>query len=781
MPTGGLTSTASATIMSTVKILDINPGSDGDGRKWPKHSYKHNDEHYKERIATNYWIKDLPGGPDDNVVYRLNKLPAGYGGFEKLRPDGKTIDYFLYGHPNGRFDSLKKFYPHFKHLMDYGDSHGCPCDLCAGGPAAKRAGGGVAAGSRNESERSSSPPRQSQYFAGQNQPTAGATNSISAFQSKGRGRPPKHAPAPEPGVRKRFDAEGTPDVYETMITKLKEAEPGQTIDMLIEEHMSPDWRSGISMTKDLFKDWQQLPHYVPRLGETVLFIRTNDSDDTSTAGKQLDERKWEAGVITQMPKESISEEDLFSDVGKEQGVNYSGFRVEPLSDPGTDNKPYASQHKYVPLHLIRPFVFWRDCLKDLPETDWHPTIWHALTVMSSLCVVGRYRFRGVWPNATVFCQGVYIGSELITVGDVVSLLPRPHEQTGGVVTDVMEVTAIRLRFVNLDLEDDDMWPDPAVPYQTSLHISGRVYTLDPSRSFDGVGSSPIDPTLNITLSRLSESGLWYHYSDPSKSTVRIEVPYTRILSRCFDSAASGKRSTPATLSKAKEREFDISTGLKGLVDARQYSQEHDKRIKREEGRSWFWADTRTEQLDLHEVNGRFVGEKRERAPQDLRKWRAALKALDGKKGAVEALQAAKKEEEKVERKSSRFTSSAYSMVAASRQHATESPVTTDAENLGTGSQDEMEEDEDEDHEDQDSDEDQNDEFHDAMEVDEDDADVPVAIRKEMARPSQTQQTPRPKPQEVISLIDSDDEEDRTTNQLAEELAKKIRTNDPRQR
>ena len=44
-----------------VQILDISPGSDGDGRKWPKHHYERNDDYFLERVATDKWIHDKGG------------------------------------------------------------------------------------------------------------------------------------------------------------------------------------------------------------------------------------------------------------------------------------------------------------------------------------------------------------------------------------------------------------------------------------------------------------------------------------------------------------------------------------------------------------------------------------------------------------------------------------------------------------------------------------------------------------------------------------------------
>lgn len=775
---------------SIIRTLEINPGSDGDGRKWPKHGYIRNDDYYKERIATNHWAKDIPGGPEPSVIYHLNKLPNGYAGFERVRPDGERTDYFLYGHPNGRFDSVKKFYPHFKHLMDYGGSQGCSCELCmaGNGNGKKCTTGAVTADSRNESERSTTPPQRARFFTAQKQDSnVPAPSLISPFQAKPRGRPPKHGrpqqKPPERDKRRPVDSEGTLDIYDSMVAKLKEAESGDVVDMPIEEQMSPDWRSGNTLSKHLFKEWQLMPRYVPRIGEIVLFVRKLNAGETiawnastqtfrrmNQASKEwLEQPKWEAGVVTQMPQEAVLNQDLVTDEDKEQSVIYSGFRVEPLSEPGKDHKPYTKQHKHVPLHLIRPLVYWQECLQGVAERDCHPSIWHALTVMSSFCVVGRYRFKGIWPNATIFCRGVYIGSELITVGDVVRLLPRHRKQRGDAVTDVMAVTAIRLRFVNLDLEEDDMSPVPVLPYQTCLHISGRVYTLDPSRSFDGVGKVPIDPKSDTLPAGLSESAPWYHYSDPRKSAARIEVPYTRILGRCFEDSAinawfrlqldvlplSSAKPVNTEPIIVKEGETEISRGLRGLADARQYSQKNDKRIKSEEGKTWFWADTRIEQLDLHELNGWYVGVKHERTQEDLRKWRTTLKALDGKKGALEEYHAARKarEAEKVKKENSQLSSSAYGMVAASRQAGTESPSATDAEKIEEGE---------------------------AMDLDEEPEDAQISSDGEEDDASGPERIAQ-KEIEVITLSGSEAEDERATDQLAGELAKNIRANDPRLR
>ena len=637
------------------QILPITPGSDGDGRKWPKHHYDRNDDYFKERIATDKWIHDLPGGAQSGVIYKLDKLPGGYAGFQRTRPDSKHVDRYIYGHPNGQFRSLNEFYPHFKHLMDHGGPVGCTCKLCVNGSSrpkgkpstAKATGSGYISEASGDQGSSNKP-----------------VNLIAPFRPGSRLNEEQWRPQ----KRKLNDVEGVPDIYEELIQRLKNAGPEESLDEPITERMSPDWRVGNVRTKEHVDELLQLPRYAPRPGEVVLYDdglkdgQTIAWDHKGQGFKRqelssrswLASARWKVGVVTQIPREQISEQDLITDEHKESAVNGTGFTIQLLSKPADENKSFSEHLKYVPLHAIRPFYLWQDCLKGVSERDWHPTVQHALTIASSFCVIARYRFRGVWPNATVFARGVYLGPELILVGDTVRLTPKKNEQRMDNVTDVMVVTAIRLRFVNLDMEDDDMAPElPGLPYQTCLHFSGRVFTLDPKRSFDGVGKVPIDAESDVLPVGIATYGQWYHYSDPEQTSARTELPYTRILGRCVEGTAPAtwfkNEVNPPSLSAlqavngkgkaAVRNEGDkskLTRGLEGTLEARAYSQKSDKRIKSQKGKTWYWADTRVDQLDLHEVNQRDVGTKnRERTKGHMAKWKAALKAIDGKKGAIQ--------------------------------------------------------------------------------------------------------------------------------------------------
>lgn len=750
-----------------VKILQINNAGDGDGRKWPKHTLIRNDAYYQEKIAE-LWIKDLPEGPQPGVTYRLNRLPNGYAGFEKARPDSKHVDRYIYGHSNGQFRSLTEFYPHFKFLMDYGNAFGCECKLCTGG--------GSKSKTKAPKSTGHSGPRSSRTIPRNSAPTP-------AFNSSSR----SDSDAPQRLKRKLVDVENTPDIYDLMIEKLN-VDRDVEVDEWIEERMSPDWRTTASTSAGLLKSWQSLPKYVPRVGEVVLFVRRLGEDEVIAWSEDeqtfqrfnkvrqewLDCPKWEAGVISQMPQEDVVEQDLIDDTLKEQSVNESGFRIEPLSEIGSERKAFTKQYKYVPLHLIRPFTLWSECMTGIERSDWHPSITHALAMASSFCLIGRYRFKGKWPNATVFCRGAYIGPELIMVGDPVTLTPHPSDPQDA-VKDAMVITAIRLRFVNLDLDHTGLLTPPVdAPYQTSLHITGKVFTLDPTRSFDGVGKVPIDPNSDVIASGLSDYGPWYHVHDPREHDTRLEIPFTRVLSRCQEASASRgwfeDVTTPSpeptkragASAPAGDEGVNISHGSEGIRQARKYSAAKDPRIRREEGKSWFWADTRIEQLDLHEINSTSVGVRDiERTKGHITKLRTALKAMDGKTSAIVQHRAAKKQKEAQEIVKAE---SSYGMVAASAQLDTEAQSPTG----DAGEEDGREgfETKDVGSDDQDRSNDQTD----AMDVDEPESGAQQATGM-MASAHISG---------AIDLTsDSEDSDDVETNRRAAQLAMSMRTNNAR--
>lgn len=584
-------------------VVPIRPGSDGDATHQPDHSTHTLVDPptlYLEKIAS-LWMESrgeaLPG-----VRYMLDKLPAGYTLYQKPRiGTPKHIDKWLFGHPTHKyFDSPNRFFPHFKHLMENGgDNIGCICTVC------QTKGGGripsIAAGSIAKQKGKSKLLR----------PDADAT---------------------------RVDDEGTPDVYRNLIDKLKRT---GSVDEPIKETMSLDWRAEQKLLPAMLAKISSQPAWVPRMAEIVLFVkkigpgeeicRDNKSGEYKIYNHKMQNYtgfpRWEAGVIGQPAAEAVSIEDLVVETGKEFQVNYSGFRVEPLPSPNDNNKTLSKQYKYVPLHHTRPFVFWREFLNHIPEDEWHPTIKHAFTVMSSFSLLDKYKFKGTWPSASISCRGIFIGSELILVGDVVRLMPTSENS---LCTDVLQISAIKLKLSNVDRANDNDY-DEGHPYNSAVHISGKGFTLDPSHSASGGQLTVNNGTESHFPNSIDGYEKWYPRHNLTKEMV---IPFNRILGRCFEAEAMILW-FPQTQSHESGNNLapDLNEGLSGIYQARKYSSQHDKRIS--DGKRWFWGDSRTDALDLETLNGQEVG--RHDTNRDPNKWRKLIKIIEGFANAEEKI------------------------------------------------------------------------------------------------------------------------------------------------
>ena len=433
------------------------------------------------------------------------------------------------------------------------------------------------------------------------------------------GRPPKWTPAG------KVDTEGNPDVYRTLIDKLQEE---KTLDEPVKEPLSMDWRAERDLMSAMFQRLANQPYWTPRVGEIVLFIRMIGTtqeicyDNSCNQFRIYDSSqaafigfpRWEAGIVGQASQEDLQLNDLVHEKGRKVNITYSGFRVEAFPDPNSNEKPDSKQYKYVPLHHTRPFVFWQDYLRSVPEKLWHPTIKNALTVMSTVSLVEKYHFRGTWPEAELSCRGMFIGSEFLVRGDLVRLMPK---ERNGLVEDVLQITSIKLVFSNLNKASRDDY-DEGHPYNTAIHVIGTAYTTNPARAARDAMDAEMSngPLLNVVFGykRL------YRMHGTNQS---LRIPFKRIMGRCFEAKAMMSWFPPVR--KVQHNVAMLGAGAEGISDARTYSSKTYLRIK--EGRSWFWADTRVEALDLGSFNAQEVGRYDEDREPD--RWRTCIRVMDG--------------------------------------------------------------------------------------------------------------------------------------------------------
>lgn len=422
------------------------------------------------------------------------------------------------------------------------------------------------------------------------------------------------------------DSEGTPDVFKSAVVRLKLA---GSVDKNISEPASMDWRAERPVLDEYLETLDILPSYLPRLGELVLWTpdfqgelvwneKTQSIQIYSPTDDQCGEKpQWRAGVVGQIPTEETALNDLVENTNKKWGLNYSGFRVETLPDPNGSDKSYSLHYSYVPLKCVKPFNAFELFLQGTPREKLHPSIENAMTVMSSFNLVDKYRFRGEWPNASIYSRGIFLGAEFIVLGDAVRLKPKGYRAGETVqhshVVDVMVVKEIRLELIQCD--EDPRSKQLAEKYQ--VRISGKLYTPDIERAQTSNSGQPARALASHEVMDVFNSagmggyGKWYELHSGSL----VDISQDMLLGRCFEPDAM----------KLLFNSLSLSYDLQGVVRAREYSRQVDERIP--EGKKWFWGDFRTQTLAIDSLNGEDVGHYSE--TRDVKMWRANLKIVDG--------------------------------------------------------------------------------------------------------------------------------------------------------
>lgn len=71
-------------------VVTIPVWNDSDGQHAPSKDRNRNDGYFEERLGE-LWMKER-GQAQPGVVYRLDRLPTGYSGWEKRRGESKHVD-----------------------------------------------------------------------------------------------------------------------------------------------------------------------------------------------------------------------------------------------------------------------------------------------------------------------------------------------------------------------------------------------------------------------------------------------------------------------------------------------------------------------------------------------------------------------------------------------------------------------------------------------------------------------------------------------------------------
>ncbi|KAL8994131.1 MAG: hypothetical protein Q9188_007156, partial [Gyalolechia gomerana] len=506
----------------------------------------------------------------------------------------KIQSTWLYGHPSKKlFDSPYQFYPHWKFLLNYGSGESCKCKLCNSTSINRKA--------RQRTNRGSS---------------------SSSIAPKSRGPPPFQ--------KGPVDEEGTPDVYSSLFTLLRNE---KTLKRKIEERASLDWRAEKPLVDKFVCSIPLQASFLPRQGEVVLYLRPTSSPlelrqdleschvrvyDPRTDSYKDSPPQWLAGIVTQVPVSSPTVSSLYPSsasstpisniIPSEPSLNASGYRISPLPSVNSSNKLLSKQQTYTSLHLIRPFSLQSHILAGIPPSLLHESITNALTASATISMIDRHSFSGTWPHASVHSRGIFIGPEAYWLGDTVLLL---HEDPslGESITEIMHILDIVTTFHSLQPSESDGAVTGNECKRISVELHGEVYTTNPVRAFPRAPIPVQHPT-----PRMRAYGHWFHLDQPGDVWA---APFPRILSRLYEKEALLAWLPHTTKTPHSPPSILLDLGRESVLSARRLAANTDERILDaadtvdvdggQRQKEWFWAEYRAEALDLRSVAGKEVG------------------------------------------------------------------------------------------------------------------------------------------------------------------------------
>lgn len=129
-------------------ILPTHHYSDGTCEVCTRPNATRNDVYLQERLLAQmirepFYLAMVPAGYTPDYPH----MPGGYSCWQRPRDNNSShIDYFVYGHPNGYFDSFPKFWVHFDHMQRSGTTAGCQCVRCV--PRKRKQSGRASSGRR---------------------------------------------------------------------------------------------------------------------------------------------------------------------------------------------------------------------------------------------------------------------------------------------------------------------------------------------------------------------------------------------------------------------------------------------------------------------------------------------------------------------------------------------------------------------------------------------------------------------------------------------------------
>ena len=244
----------------------------------------------------------------------------------------------------------------------------------------------------------------------------------------------------------------------------------------------------------------------------------------------VDTRKC-AGVITQVPNTNVTIWTLGEKRGEEEdGLHLSGYLIEPFPDFFRPEKDATVASLYVPIRNMCPFTYAVELHKGLFAREYHGSIYSAMERMCNFSLVYQQYIKGQWPGAILYFAGIYLGAELIVVGDAVRIKSEILEKR---CHEIMIVKSIKLKYNDLEAEDDGTVTGEKFGLRRLL-FRGYGYTTDNTHL--NVGEEvPFSEEFVVhkAMRQQQKSVKWYRIGKPGQE---MEVDFSRIIGRLFEAA-----------------------------------------------------------------------------------------------------------------------------------------------------------------------------------------------------------------------------------------------------
>lgn len=238
-----------------------------------------------------------------------------------------------------------------------------------------------------------------------------------------------------------------------------------------------------------------------------------------------------AGVITQVPDTKVYVRTLGEEHGEEkEGLHLSGYLIEPFADFFRPEKDATVASLYVPTRNMCPFTYAVELHKGLFAREYHGSIYSAMERMCNVSLVYQQYIKGQWPGAILYFAGIYLGAELIVVGDAVRIRSEYLEKR---CHEIMVVKSIKLKYNDLKEDEDGTVTGEKFGLRRLL-FRGYGYTTDKDHLNRGEEVPfPKEFEAHKAMRQQQKSHTWYRIGKPAQE---MEVDFSRIIGRLFEAA-----------------------------------------------------------------------------------------------------------------------------------------------------------------------------------------------------------------------------------------------------